>query len=465
MPMEKYRHWQQALHAGEKKPAYVMIADLIEADIEKGFLQARDRLPPLRDLASLLSLNYTTVTRAYKEAANRGLIDSHPGSGSYVKGRTTSLPPRNGSNVEMTMNMPPEIEDHSLQQQIRDDIQYVTQTTNLNSMLRYQDFGGTEKDKEAGAWLLRELVYQVSTDRILVTPGIHSALVALLSLLCGKKGTLCVGHLVYPGLKAIAAQLGVALVSVPCDQDGPQIKAVEALCKSEQIAALYLNPTLQNPTTLTMGQRRREAIADLALRFNLPIIEDDAYGLVPQTPVPAIANLAPELTYYINGLSKCFGAGCRSAYLVAPSPIQSQRIAGALRALSVMASPITNSLTTRWIQNGTLTKVRDHQRQLSRQRQQLAREQLAHLQPITNQDGFHLWLPLPKQLNVNPSDVAVFLRNHGISAVSSAAFCTDNNPPDAIRMCLGGPVSLYELEQRLHLLQEVLQENSNFALI
>ena len=59
MPMEKYRHWQQALHAGEKKPAYVMIADLIEADIEKGFLQARDRLPPLRDLASLLSLNYT----------------------------------------------------------------------------------------------------------------------------------------------------------------------------------------------------------------------------------------------------------------------------------------------------------------------------------------------------------------------------------------------------------------------
>ena len=120
--MDKYRHWQQALHAAEKKPAYLMIADLIEADIEKGFLQARDRLPPLRDLASLLSLNYTTVTRAYKEAANRGLIDSHPGSGSYVKGRTSTLPPRNGSNVEMTMNMPPEIEDHGLQTRIREDI-------------------------------------------------------------------------------------------------------------------------------------------------------------------------------------------------------------------------------------------------------------------------------------------------------------------------------------------------------
>ncbi|RLT92160.1 PLP-dependent aminotransferase family protein [Ketobacter sp.] len=463
--MEKYRHWQQALHAGEKKPAYVLIADLIEADIEKGFLQARDRLPPLRDLAALLSLNYTTVTRAYKEAANRGLIDSHPGSGSYVKGRTTSLPPRNGSNVEMTMNMPPELEDHALQQLVREDILQVTQTAQLNHLLRYQDFGGTNQDKEAGVWLLRELVQPLHTDRILVCPGIHSTLVALLSLLCGRKGTLCVGHLVYPGLKAIAAQLGVALVATPCDQDGPLVKAIEALCKAEQISALYLNPTLQNPTTHTMGQRRREAIADLALRYNLPIIEDDAYGLVPATPVPAIANLAPELTYYINGLSKCFGAGCRSAYLVAPSPVQTQRIAGALRALSVMASPITTSLATRWIQNGTLDKVRQHQRQLSRRRQQLARQQLGHLHPIAHADGFHLWLPLPRHLSVNPSDVAVFLRNHGISAVSSAAFCTDNNPPDAIRMCLGGPVGFGELGQRLNLLQDVLQENSNFALI
>ena len=74
-------------------------------------------------------------------------------------------------------------------------------------------------------------------------------------------------------------------------------------------------------------------------------------------------------------------------------------------------------------------------------------------------------LPLPASLPVNPSDVAVFLRNHGISAVSSAAFCTDNNPPQAMRMCLGGPVGLRELEQRLNLLRDVLQENVNFTMI
>jgi DNA-binding transcriptional MocR family regulator len=465
MPMEKYRHWVQALRSGNKRPAYLMIADLIESDIDKGFLQARDRLPALRDLADLLALNYTTVTRAYKEASNRGLIDSHPGSGSYIKGKTSTLPPRNGSNVEMTMNLPPEIDDPVLLQRLRDDTSHVLQGQDVASLLRYQDFGGTEMDKEAGALLLGELIHQPDLERILVCPGIHSVLVALLTLLCGKKGTLCVGHLVYPGLKAIAAQLGIQLLSVECDQDGPKIRAIEALCKAGKINALYVNPTIQNPTTLTMGKRRREAIADLALRYSLSIIEDDAYGWVPEQKIQPIAELAPELTYYINGLSKCFGAGCRTAYLYAPNKLSAQRAAGALRALSVMASPITNALATRWIQNGTVYQVRDAQRCQSRQRQRIAKTVLDGLHASADLDGFHLWLPLPKSMAMNPSDVAIFLRNHGISAVSGAAFCTDNNPPHALRLCLGGPVSQRDLQQRLMLLPEALQDSVNFTMI
>ena len=185
MPMEKYRHWQSAMHDGMKRPAYLKIADLIEQDIEKGFLQARDRLPPLRDLADLLDLNYSTVTRAYKEAANRGLIDSQPGSGSYIKGKTTTLPPRNGSNVEMTMNLPPEVNDAALVQRLREDMVQVMQSHPLQNLLRYQDFGGSDVDREAGAILLSELFQNVDTQRILVCPGIHSVLLALLTVLCG----------------------------------------------------------------------------------------------------------------------------------------------------------------------------------------------------------------------------------------------------------------------------------------
>ncbi|MGB3621208.1 PLP-dependent aminotransferase family protein [Ketobacter sp. MCCC 1A13808] len=465
MPTEKYRHWVTELQQGKKRPAYLLIADLIESDIDRGVLQTRDRLPALRDLADLLSLNYTTVTRAYKEASNRGLIDSHPGSGSFIKGKTHTLPLRNGSDIEMTMNSPPEIEDAALIQQVRDDMNRTLASQDLPSLLRYQDFGGSITDKEAGALFLHALFPRMEPQRILVCPGIHSALLALLSLHCSKSNSLCVGSLVYPGLKAIAAQLGIQLLSVDSDQQGPRLRALETLCKAEKIHTLYVNPTLQNPSTASMSRARREGIADLALRYNLTLIEDDAYGLVPEIKHPPIATYAPELTYYINGFSKCFGAGCRTAYLYAPTKLATQRVAGALRALSVMSSPITTSLATRWIQNGTVSKVTQAQRQQSRALQQLAKTVLHPLKYQYHGDGFHLWLPLPKSFSANPSDVAVYLRNHGISAVSSAAFCTDNNPPDAIRLCLGGAVNQKELQQRLILLRDTLQDSGSLMLM
>ena len=462
MPLEKYRHWQSAL-ASSTRPAYLMIADLIEQDIEKGTLQRRDRLPPLRDLAKLLELNYTTVTRAYKEASHRGLIDSHPGSGSYIKGRTATLPPRNGSNIEMTMNLPPEPEDPILVQQIRQDMVEVSTQTDLACLLRYQDFGGTIKDKESGAQFLHPVLPEVDVDRLLVCPGIHTALLALLSVLCKSGKALCVEKSVYPGLKAISAQLGIQLVSVECDADGPIIRSLEALCKSEKISALYLNPTLQNPTTNTMSLARRQGIADVAIRYNLPIIEDDAYGLLASESVTPIARLVPELTYYVSGLAKVFGAGSRTAYLYAPNKLLKQRLSGALRALAVMASPITTSLATRWIQNGTLRQVMAMIREESAVRHQLIRQHMTGVKYRSKSDAFHFWLQLPATIKASTSEVAQYLQGQGISAVAAAAFCTDNNPQHALRVSLGGGTNREKAERDLLFIRDMLDHPEHVA--
>lgn len=99
-------HWIKRL-AEIRKPAYLAIPDLIEEDLATGRLRPRDRLPGLRDLADELSLNYTTVARAYAEAKKRGLLDARAGSGTFVRGRTVTLPLSGGSSIEMTMNTPP----------------------------------------------------------------------------------------------------------------------------------------------------------------------------------------------------------------------------------------------------------------------------------------------------------------------------------------------------------------------
>ncbi|MDF3886639.1 PLP-dependent aminotransferase family protein [Cupriavidus basilensis] len=448
-------HWLKRL-AESAKPAYLMIPDLIEEDLASGRLQARDRLPALRDLAEALRLNYTTVARAYAEARKRGLIDAKAGSGTFVRGRAPALPLRAGTGAEMTMNMPPE--PPVLTARLRESAGRLMGATDPFSLLRYQDFGGTPADRAVATEWLKRYVPACRADTVLICPGIHSALVALVSLLARPGQTICLDTLAYPGIKAIATQLGVQLQALPSDEEGPLGPAFETLCKTQKPSALYCNPTLQNPSTRTMPQGRREILADIALRYSVPIIEDDAYGMLPQRTPDAMATLAPELTYYVTGLSKCFGAGLRIAFINGPTARQTQRLAGTLRATTVMASPFNTLLATSWIKDGTAEDMLKAIRAESVARQLVAREVFAGRPYDADPEGFHLWLPVPQDSGWRPSELALHLRSRGIGAVSSAAFSTDGNPPDAIRLCLGGPVDRDEMEESLQIVADTLDD-------
>ena len=85
----------------------------------------------------------------------------------------------------------------------------------------------------------------------------------------------------------------------------------------------------------------------------MPIVEDDPYGLLPEHAPPAFAALAPELTWHISGLAKCLGAGLRVAYVIVPDNRSGWSFAASLRSATVMASPVTVALATRWINDGT----------------------------------------------------------------------------------------------------------------
>lgn len=436
-----------------EKPAYLMIADLIAEDIESGRLGARDQLATLRELSDQLRINYTTAARGYAEARMRGLIDSRVGSGSFVRAARSQLPLRSGA--EMSMNLPPEPQAPALLARLREGAAQLLAQTDWHSLLRYQDFGGTPHEREvAAAWLRRRLP-DCQPDQVLVAPGIHSVLAALMSELARPGGVVCVESLAYPGMKAMAVQLGIQLHGVPVDEDGLIVDAFEDACKTLKPRALYVNPTLLNPTTATLPRARRETLADVALRYSVPLIEDDAYALLPRSsPVP-LATLAPDITYYVTGFSKCFGAGLRTAYVRAPNARQAQRLAGALRANTVMASPITSALATRWVQDGTAEAMRLAIQQESAARQLLVERHLSHCVYQTAPESFHFWLHLPRGTHV--TDFAAYLRSQGVGVVASAAFSTDGNPPEAVRVCLGGPLGREPCEQALRLIAHTLE--------
>lgn len=446
-------HWRKQLR-NTARPAYLMLADLIADDIKTGRLGVRDRLPTLRDLAADLQLNYTTVARGYAEARKRGLIDSRAGTGTFIRSGSPSLRLRGGSGAEMTMNMPPEPDDEHLMARLHDSASRAFAQIDFHDLLRYQDFGGTAHDRAAAMQWLRPFVPHAGIDRILVCPGIHGVLTALFSQLARPGELVCVESLTYPGVKAIAAQLGVQLHALQMDDDGPIADAFEHACKTLKPKALYCNPTLLNPTAATVSRARREALADVALRYAVPIIEDDAYGMLPRQTPASLATLAPGLTYYVSGFSKCFGAGLRSAYVCSPTVVQSQRLAGAMRATTVMASPITNALTTLWVEDGTAEEMLQAVRAESVARQVLAARHLGDSGLQAHPEGFHAWLPLTP--GWSPVEFASYLRTQNVGVVASAAFSTDGDPPDAVRICLGGPMTRDQCDQALRLIADTL---------
>ena len=444
-------------------PLYMAIADLIELDLRGGQLSTGDKLPPHRELARRLAVDVTTVARGFMEAQKRGLVRSHVGRGTFVTGRPQGMrafagdaPPdtRRAGVADPSMNMPPAPDDPDLRARMREGL--AAGAADLGPLLRYQGFGGAAMDREAAAlWLGRRGV-DAPQDRIFVAPGAHPALLAILGTLARPGETVLAETITYPGMRSIAAQLRLRLAGLPMDEAGILPEAFDEACRRERPKALYLNPTLHNPLTLTVPEARRRQIAAVARRHGVPIVEDDAYGFIPERGPPPFAALAPALTWHIGGLSKCLGAGLRLAYVAAPDDSRALwSFAGAMRAGNVMASPLTTALASRWIGDGTADAVLAFLRAEAAARQALVAGLLPAGSYRADPLAFNIWLPLPH--GWTRSTFSDHMRTCGLGVVASDAFCVDGAPPEAVRVCLGGPMGRPQVQAALAFMAHALE--------
>ncbi|HEV7813854.1 MAG TPA: PLP-dependent aminotransferase family protein [Janthinobacterium sp.] len=436
-------------------PVYKAIANAIAEDIATGRLTAQQRLPPQRKLAEALGIDFTTVARAYTEAHRRGLVDSVVGRGTFVCGRRRPRVPsavEGRYNIDMSMNMAPEPESAELLALMLSGFAAVGE--NIRDLLRYQDFGGSVEDRETGVLWLRRRGLLVSQERLLVVPGAQCALLAVLSMIAPAGSVICCEELTYPGLRALAARLGIRLVGLPMDGEGIDAVAFAAACAQYAPKALYCNPTFLNPTTGIISPARREALVEVARHYGVPIIEDDAYGFLPRAAPPAMASMGADITFYIAGLAKCVSAGLRIAYLVAPDAHSAARLAAAVRATSVMVSPITAALATRWIRDGTADLALNAIRKESMARQKLAARYLPAGSYLSQPEAFHLWIRLPPAWQRGV--FAAHMQSSGIGVVASDAFAVSGEAPEAVRVCIGGVAHREDIRHALELIGAAL---------
>jgi len=441
----------------ESGPKYLAIAEALLADVQSGRLKPGHHLPPQRQLAKELGVDLTTVTRAFNEARRMGLIEANTGRGSYVRGKASeqdNVAPTGAPIIDLSMNMPPQPSAARLRERIQEGIAGVLSSPHGLMHLHYQESVGARPDRTAATCWLGARLGSGLDDRVVVTAGAQAALYAIVRVLAGAGGdVICVPDLTYPGLRAIAEQLKVRLVPVDLDGEGLDPAALEEACRRERPKAVYCVPTIHNPTTATMSAKRREAIAEVARRNGIAVIEDDAYGVLPrQAPAP-IASLAPEITWHIATLSKCVTPALRTAYAVTPNLACTLRLAVEIRAMSLMMPPLMAALASKWIHDGTLDAITAAIREESAARQVIARRVLQGFEVQAHPEGHHLWLMLPERWR--QADLNVYARQSGLALVPSEAFAV-GSAPEAIRVSLGAAQNQTVLERGLNLLAAVL---------
>ncbi|WP_422010869.1 PLP-dependent aminotransferase family protein [Reyranella sp.] len=441
--------WSPTLDTGG--PVYEGIVEALERDIVSGRLHRGQRLPTHRALASFLNVDLTTVTRAYNEARRRGLTDARVGQGTFVAENRMRPATRAaaGIDVDLSMNLPPSPIEADLEGRIMRGLAALQRDHGFSDLLSYQQAGGSAVDRGIAADWLRRRVPTIEADRLVISPGTQSALMALLLAVTRPGDVVLTDRLTYPGFRSAAASLGVRLVGVASDGEGMNPEALAEACRLHAPRAVYLLPTIHNPTTATIGSQRREELAVAIRRHDLMLIEDDAYGNFEPKALP-ISTLIPERSYLAMTLSKCMAPGLRVAHVLAPDRAAASGIANALRTVSQMPAPLMVALASRWFADGSADAIVSAVAAEAAARQALAIKALSGQSYAANARGLHVWLRLPATWT--RAEFAAHVQRQGLAVVTSDSFSVDGEPEHAIRIALGAARSRADLVAALDVL-------------
>ncbi|MFF8695544.1 PLP-dependent aminotransferase family protein [Streptomyces sp. NPDC015144] len=416
---------------------YKSLVDAFAREIRAGRLAAGARLPTHRALAARERIAVVTATRVYAELEAMGLVSREQGRGTFV--RDIAVPAGHGIDqqvvatdaVDLNFNYP------SLPGQadlLRQALREVATSGDLESLLRYQPHAGRPQDRASIARHLGRRGITTDADRVLLTNGAQHGLAVTVMAALDAGDVVAVDALTYPGFKVLAHALRLDLAPVPVTAEGPDLDALEELCASRPVRAVYTMPTLHNPLGWVMPSPDRARLAGIARRYGPLLIEDASYAYLVADPPPPLAALAPDVTVHVSGLSKSVATGLRVGFVVSP-PALVPALERAIRATTWNTPALTTAIVGRWLDDGTVDRLEALKRDDARTRQAIARQELAGLPLVGHPSSYFVWLPLPDDARADRLTAAL-ARQH-ISVSTAEPFTTSTHPPQAIRLALG----------------------------
>ncbi|MDG4858972.1 PLP-dependent aminotransferase family protein [Streptomyces sp. T-3] len=278
-------------------------------------------------------------------------------------------------------------------------------------------------------------------DDLIVTTGSQQALSLLATALVEPGDTVLVESPCYLAALQVFAFAGARVVPVPCDDHGIDPDALEQLVIAERPKLLYTVPTFQNPTGRTLPGERRAAVASVAARRGLWIVEDDPYGELrfEGERVPWIATYpgAEDRAVLLSTFSKVMAPGLRLGWLRAPAALR--RACAVAKQAADLHTPTVNQLAAaRYLADRDLDAHVASVASAYRSRRDAMLAGLPGALPEGStwnrpEGGMFLWVRLPD--GHDTTELLKSVVKHDVAYVPGAPFYAGPVDPRTLRLC------------------------------
>ena len=449
---------------------YERLAEQLSELVKRGDLPPGARLPSVRMACKAWGVSPATVFRAYYLLESRGILRARPRAGYYVLPMTGEIPRR---RPEVSLGTDPKtVKISDLVFEVLKTIKQV-ETVPLGSAFlspallplvrvrkscatgnRSTHLASVVDSLPPGHEGLRQLIslrylmagMTVHVDEIIITSGALEALTLSAQLLTAPGDVIAIEKpTFYAALQAIE-RLRLNVVEIPVDPvEGHDLAALARALEDHRVRACWFMTSFHNPTGVTLGDLKKQALVELLAKHDVPLIEDDVYselhfGAEPVRPAKFFDQKG--LVIHCGSFAKCLAPGYRIGWAAAG------RFAGEMERAKWMttlsASIPAQRAIADYLQHG------GYDRFLQKLRRELVLQQSQMLSAIgrsfpantvaTKPDGgYFTWVSLPDHVD----SIQFFLAalNSGISVAPGPIFSADGSFRQRVRLNYGYPWS------------------------